>query len=416
MNPTLRRSLLIAVLVLVVIGFFYVIYLVFFKPGAIVNLNNGPTGNVNGLPGIGNGNVNGLPQVNVNALPLVNGLPEGQQPSSVADGGPTYVDAVVTTASSDLTTSSDNTFRFYDRTSGQFYELNTDGSGKTLLTDAVYRDVRNITWSPDGTQAILVFPDGSKILYDFANKKQTTLPKELNDFSFSPRSDQIVSKFLNAANLDDQWLMVSRPDGSQAEAAEHLGENADKVTTAWSPNSQMIAMYEKSVSGELSEIVFLGARGENFPSANIEGRGFTPEWSPDGRRLLYSAYSPNTNDNPRLYLMNASAEAVGTNLIDLGLDTTADKCTFSGSGLTVYCGVPYYLNPGSGPQPELSAGVPDNIYRIDLLSGSAQLIARPIDRDLNQRFTAGNLQLSADERTLFFIDQATGTIQKIQLL
>ncbi|MBI2984265.1 MAG: PD40 domain-containing protein [Candidatus Kerfeldbacteria bacterium] len=413
MTPTLRRILLIAAFVLVTLAFFYVIYLVFFKPTPIVPVNNG-VGNVNGLPTVGNGNVNRVGLPNANALPIVNAVPPGQQPSNVAEGGLTITDTVVPGASSDLTVGGKG-LRFYDRDRGQFYELSPDGTTKTLLTDDVYRSVSDIDWSPNGQQAILSFPDNSKVLYDFEAKKQTTLPRELNDFFFSPQSDQIVSKFLNPTNADDQWLLVSRPDGSQSETVEHLGENASRVTTAWSPNNQIIATYRRSTTGELSEIIFLGAKGENFRSATIEGKGFTPLWSPDGRRLLYSAYSPNTNDNPHLYIMDGSPDSLGTNLVDLGLDTTADKCAFSQSAYTIYCAVPYYLNAGSGPQPELSAGVPDNIYRVDLLSGSAEIIARPVDRNGNQRFSAANLRLSPREDLLYFVDAATGTIQKIQL-
>lgn len=415
MNPTLRRILLIVAFALIVIGFFFVIWLVFFKAGPVANVNNGNVGNINGLPGIGNGNINGQPTGNVNILPIVNGLPEGQQPSNVAQGGPTYTETVVTASSSALIASTSSDLRFYNRETGQFFKIAPDGSAQTLLTDDIYRDVQDIDWSFDGSKAILTFPDGAKILYDFSTKRQTTLPRELNEFSFSQDSDQIVSKFLNGANADDQWLMVSNPDGSQAEAVEHLGANADGVTTAWSPNNQIIAMYQKSASTNLSEIIFLGAQGENFQSATIEGRGFIPKWSPDGRKVLYSSYSEFTNNNPHLYLMNGSPDALGTGHVDLGLDTRADKCTFSSSGLALYCAVPYYLNPGSGPQPELSAGIPDNIYRIDLLRGSAELIARPIDQNLNQRFSASSLQLTPTEDALYFIDQNTGAIQRISL-
>lgn len=209
--------------------------------------------------------------------------------------------------------------------------------------------------------------------------------------------------------------MVSNPDGSQSTAVEHLGENADKVTPAWSPNNQVIATYQKSVGSDLTEVIFLGANGENFPSATIQGKGFTPKWSPDGRRILYSAYGADTNENPRLYMMNGSPDSLGSNVIDLGLDTSADKCVFSTTGFSLYCAVPYYLNPGSGPDPSLSADIPDNIYRIDLLRGSSELVARPIDQNLNQRYSARTLQLSPTEDALFFIDSATGSIQRVRL-
>lgn len=412
MNPTLRRILSIALFVAITVGIGYLIYVVFFKPIAPPGANNA-VGNVNGLPTIGNGNGNFAVAPDVNALPIVNGLGP-QPPSDIANGGPTFTSTVNPNVSQGLTNGPGD-LRFYDRTLGQFFKLSPDGLTKELLTDAVYREVQDIDWSPDGNQAILTFPDNNKILYNFADRRQTTLPKELNDFAFSPQSDKIVAKFLDGSNLDNQWLMVSRPDGSQSSTAEHLGENADQVKPLWSPNNQIIATFQDAVDDLHSDIIFLGQNGENFKSATVNGRGFDPKWAPDGRRMLYSVYSQDTEDNPHLYLMNASPESIGTGNLDLGLDTSADKCTFSGSGVTLYCAVPYYYNPGSGPAPDLSAGIPDNIYIVDLLRGSSTLIARPVDQNLSQRFSAYNLRLSPQEDYLYFTDALTGTLEKIQL-
>ncbi|MBI3572847.1 MAG: PD40 domain-containing protein [Candidatus Kerfeldbacteria bacterium] len=417
MNPHLRQILLIAAFAVLIVAFGYIIYVVFFKPAVPVLLRNNRNEFVNGLPALGNGNVNRLgPTGNTNALPIVNALIPAQSASKIANGGPTFSDTLVGDVTSGLAPSGDHTaLQYYDQVTGQFFHLAPDGSSKTLLSDVVYKDVQQITWSPDGNKAILEFPDGSKILYDFGAKKQTTLPKELNNFSFSPSSDQLVSKFLDAANQENQWLVITKPDGSQSQTVEHLGANAGLVIPDWSPNSQVVATYQKAADGAHSEIVFLGANGENFPSLTINGRGFAPNWSPDGQRLLYSAYSSVTDDNPRLFITNGSPSGLGSNTYDLGLTTSADKCTFSLNGSAVYCAVPYYMNPGSGPQPELSAGIPDNMYKIDLNTGAATVIARPVDRNLNQRFSAANLQLTPREDALYFTDAITGTVQKIQL-
>lgn len=416
MSPNLRRTLLIAGFILVSLGFLAVIFFVFFRSAPINGNTNQVGGNTNGLPGIGNGNINGVVIGNINALPNINGLPISTTPTLIASGGATTTETIVPASASGVTAVGlEGGLQYYDQNTGKFYRLSPDGLSKSELTDVVYAGVDRLTWAPSGNQAILEFPDQSKILYDFTTKKQTTLPKELNGFSFSPASDQMVSKYLDGSDPTNQWLIVSKPDGTSSLSVEHLGENAGKVLSTWSPNNQIIATYEKTVNTDQSEIIFLGAQGENFPSVNIEGRGFTPKWSPDGRRLLYSAYSAVTDDNPHLFLMSGSTSTLGSGLLDLGLDTTADKCVFSSTGSTIYCAVPYYLNPGSGPQPELSAGVPDNIYRIDLTSGQAELIARPVDSKLNQRFSATNLQLTAGDTYLFFTDAATGSIEKVRL-
>jgi hypothetical protein len=416
MNPSIRRILLIAAFVAVIIVFGYIIYVVFFRPEKAPP--GGENGNViiNGLPVPGNGNINRIIPTNTGALPNINAIQTGEEISRIANGGPTLTQTIVDQTSTGLTVNpANNALQYYDPATGRFYQISPDGLSRTALTEDTYPGVQTIAWSPNGTLVIMTFPDGSKILYNFATDKQTTLPKELNDFSFSPQSDQIVSKYLDARDADNQWLMVSQPDGSDSKSAEHLGANAGKVITNWSPNNQIIATYQKSTDTERTDVIFLGASGENFQSANVEGRGFTPKWSNDGRQLLFSSYSSITNDNPHLYLMNGSPETLGTGQIDLGLTTTANKCTFAQSGLTIYCAVPYYLNPGSGPQPELSAGVPDNFYQIDLRTNSSRLIARPIDSNRSQRFSAGNLFLSPAEDALFFTDTVTGTIQRVQL-
>lgn len=415
MNPTLRRSLEIAAFAAVVVGIGWLIYFVFFRPSLPITPRNRPGGITNGLPTPSNGNVNRVrPPIVTNALPVVN--TGATQPSTVANGGPTLTTTLAGNNAGTLRLNNDsNQLQFYDKQTGQFFQLAPDGSTKSLLTTDTYPNASDIAWSPTGGQAIISFPDASKVLYDFATKKQTTLPKELNDFSFSPQADRIASKYLDAANRENQWLVVSRPDGTQSQTAEHLGQNADRVRTDWSPNNQVVATYEKTTNTDQSEIIFLGANGENFPSVTVPGRGFLPNWSPDGRRLIYSVYSQVTDDNPHVYIMNGLPDTIGTNILDLGLDTSADKCTFDVTGQSVYCAVPYYLNPGSGPQPELSAGIPDNLYRIDLRSGTASLIARPVDANRAQRYSLTNLQVSPSGDALYFTDAVTGAVQKIQL-
>lgn len=415
MNPTIRRALIIAGFVAVTVGWFTVIYLVFFRPGPPLALTNNTNGLVNGLPVPGNGNVNRVvPVGNVNALPNINGTAVG--PSAIARGGATTVAEITATASSGLTTLTDQSgLQYYDQATGQFFKLSADGSQKTILTSDTYPGVQTVAWSPNGKQAILAFPDDSKVLYDFQTKKQTTLPKELHDFSFSPQSDQIVSKYLDPTNTDNQWLVISKPDGSQSLTVEQLGANAGSVTTGWSPNNQIVATYQKSTNSDQSDIFFLGNQGQNLPSVTVQGRGLVPTWSPDGRRFLYSTYSSMTDDNPHLYIMNGQPDQLGAGLLDLGLDTRADKCTFSQNGYSIYCAVPYYLNPGSGPQPSLSSTIPDNIYKIDLLTNTSSLIARPVDQHQTQRFSATSMQLSPSEDVLFFTDTRTGTIQSIRL-
>lgn len=415
MSDRTKKIILISFFVLCVALFIWLIYLVFFRPAkTTTNVNN--VNNANGsLPGTQNGNINRVIRSPDATLPEQNPGTNTDQAQPIADGGPTQTQTVVDQFSGGMMVNPNtNTVQWYDRTTGKFYRLGPDGQ-PVLMTDAAYIGANSVNWSPNGNQAIITFPDGSKILYDFTTKKQTTLPTELNNFSWSPQSDQIVSKYLDSNNTDNQWLVITKPDGSQSQTVEQLGANADRVIPTWSPNDQVVGTYQKSVNSTQSQIYFLGTQGENYPSALVDGLGFIPNWSPDGRKLLYSTYTADNNNNPHLFIMNGSADKLGTGMIDLGLDTWADKCAFTSDSMTVYCAVPYYLNEGSGIHREFSQGVPDNVYKIDLTTGVSQIIARPVDSDLQQRFSMTNLQLNADGSYLYFTDAATGTIEKIRL-
>jgi len=409
MSERIRRILLIVAFVLVVVGLFWLIYLVFFRSSPVTNGNTN-TANINGLPPLANGNVNRTPGTNVNTLPLVN-----TNPDRFANGGPTVVEPVISTPTSGATVTTGGELAYYDRPSGKFFKIGADGVTKTALTDAVYKEVETVTWDRAGNKAVLTFPDDSKVMYDFVQKRQVTLPRELNEFMFSPDGNQLVSKYLDVKDADNQWLMVTKADGTGAQSVEQLGENARKVTSSWSPNNTVVATYEKSVTSSTSEIIFLGKNGENLPSTQVDGRGFLPNWTPDGTRLLYSVYNEFTDNAHHLYIMDGTAEGLGRNIIDLGLDTRADKCTFSQDNYTVYCAVPYYPVSDSGPVPSLGYSVPDNIYKIDLLRGSTELIASPVDEGRRRRYSIGTMNLNQEESILYFTDVQTGYVNRILL-
>jgi len=414
MSERLKRILLISGFALVIVGMLFAIYWVFFRPTS-TPVGNVNLGNINGLPGVGNGNVSVLPNQNSSNLPFIDTSNTNVGLSRVADGGATVADTVVAGNAGSIDSGAGRGLQYYDEETGSFFVLSPDGTTRTLMTDAKYPAAEDIAWSPDGQQAVLTFPDNSKIVYDFVKKKQTSLAPELNNFSFDSSGKNLVSKYLDPVDKSNQWLIVSKNDGTSPQSIEPLGENADSVIPAWSPNNQVIATYEDAVSNSQSSVLFLGRNGENLPSVNIQGRGFLPLWSPDGRKVLYSSYSELTNDSPHLYIMDGGTDSLGRNIIDLGLDTWANKCVFSQNGYSIYCAVPYYLRAGSGLQPSLSDDIPDNIYEINLLRGSTRLLARPVDSLGAQRFSIGALRLSADESSLFFLDKQTGSVQRVQL-
>jgi hypothetical protein len=324
-----------------------------------------------------------------------------------AQGGVTRTTKISNVISQEPTLNKNGNLQYYNKEDGKFYYLDSNNNA-IILSDKVFHNIQNITWSPIKNKVILEYPDGSNILYDFNQEKQVTLPKQWKDFNFSSSGNQIVSKSIGL-NPDNSWLVTSNEDGTRAKIIEQIGKNADTVYPSWSPNNQTIAMYTKGVDFNRQEVFFLGLNNENFKSTTIEGRGFQYQWQPKGEKLLYSVYSSSNEMKPMLWIVDAQGENIGNNRKSLNLETWSSKCTFANSK-ELYCAVPKSLEPMSGVFPELADSTVDNLYKIDLNTGLKKLIAIP-----DKNFNMSNLIISNDNEELFFTDSKTNNIHKIQL-
>jgi sugar lactone lactonase YvrE len=371
------------------------------------NLNgnvNRPTGNTNGeLPNVNSRNVNGT-TANTNA-----------GPDTIANGGNTKVQTLVTANAKDTVVDGKGNLRYYDSVTGLFYQLDANGNVVPLGTQK-FPSAESVTWSPDRNQVIVSFPDDSKLYYDFNLKKQATLPKEGTNFSFAPTGTQIAFKF-NATDPNNRYLVVSNPDGTDITPIESLGENGSKVQVSWSPNNQVIATYAPGLNGSEQEVYFVGKNGENFKSTVTAGRGFEGSWSPTGRQIVYSTYSADSNFNPVLHIVDAQGDSIGANNHSLDLQTWSDKCTFSQDGNQVYCAVPDpgQLPAGSGIYRDQATNVKDSFYVVDLTTGSKTKLAAPVGTDGSTNFSAVNLGLSPDQQTMYFTDAASGRVMSLRL-
>jgi hypothetical protein len=332
----------------------------------------------------------------------------GQEASDTAIGGVTKVDNLVNSPTISPTLSKDgNSVQFYNEDDGKFYIVNENGD-IIPFSDKVFHNVSNVNWAPNKTKAVIEYPDDSKIIYDFSTDKQVTIPKHWEDFTFSSDSEKLVNKSLGI-DPDNRWLVISDSDGSQTEALEEIGLNDKWVIPYWQPNNQSVGMYTQGVDSNRREVFFIGQNGENFKSTIVEGWNFEPLWSENGDKLLYSVASPKDNLIPKIWIVNATGNNIGTNRTNLQLETWASKCSFADND-TVYCAVPTDLDPMSGVfSDEMSKMTSDELYRIDISSGQKTLIATPED-DTN----ISSIVVDSNQETLFFTD-SSGQIQKIKL-
>lgn len=413
MSPRLRQVLLILGFIVLIAAMGAAIYLVFFKtpqarvPEAIPPVET--TREETGLPAAGLGAPPGTASPEGTAeIPRAQTLP-GAKP--VAEGGVTQTQALTSARVTAPTLSQDgNGMQYYDKADGRFYRISTGGDVERI-SDKKFANVENVTWNAKGSSAVLEFPDGSNVVYDFSAGKQVSLPRHWEDFSFAPRGDEILAKSIGI-DPSNRALVITKTDGSNTRAIAALGDNADKVIPSWSPNDQVIAFSDTgpTLSGFGRKMIIpIGKNEENFKGLVVEGFDFQPLWNTQGDALVYSAVGDTNGYRPMLWAVSGRAQSIGDNRKSLGVETWADKCSFT-SGTTLYCAVPQRLPANVGLQRQLSAQSADAIYRVNVETGSAELVAIP---DTPQ--SIDHVSVSEDGGNLFFTNASTGILQILRL-
>lgn len=384
----------------------YTIYAVFFReekpPRGLVNVN-GRLVNVGEFP-IANINVN-RPPVNINVpreLPVL---------SEIAQGGNTRVTRIVDHQVQGIAVVGSQ-LRYYDQDEGKFYQISADGTVKNLLTEEKFPQVREVAWSPSAKEAILTFPDGTNLFYNFEKKTQVTLPKEMKEIRFSPTGTEIGFEFVTDQS-DKNFLGISNPNGSELRRVELLGEQSRNVEINWSPTKQVLANFRKTSGADQQEVYFIGLYGENFKLLEVPGRGFEGTWNKAGDKMLYSTYSSENDFNPELRIVDVGGDRTGQNETSVGLATWPSKCAIGSQ--SAYCGVPDALERGSGIFPELAQNASEAFWKINLRTGEKTKLANPLSEEGIGGFNAERVFLSSDEHLLYFVDRNTKQLHSIRL-
>jgi len=400
-----KKILIITGFIISVIGIGIILYFMFLAPSV-------QTTPVAGITNTG-GQTGGLPTAGLGQP--VTETPEGEvtlpEANEVAHGGLTQTTILTSAAVTDVTLSSDGqSMNYYDPSDNRFYTIGSDGS-VTKLSNKQFPDVEDAAWNQDGSKAVIEFPDGSNVVYDFTNETQVTLPQHWEDFEFSPNQDQIIAKSM-PTDADSRMLVVANDDGSGAKAVQALGENADKVQISPSPTDQVIAFSDTAgdQNGFGQKMIYpIGKNQENFKGLTVDGLGFESLWSQRGDVLLYSVYSSSSDYKPLLWVVDGTVNSIGENRRSVGLNTWVDKCVFSGNS-AIYCAVPQSLESNAGLQRTLYNATPDDVYKIDLTTGRSSLVARP-----SENMTMENLQVTEDSSLLYFTNAADGRLGYIKL-
>ena len=328
--------------------------------------------------------------------------------SQIAEGGAATATLLLTnTEIVSPTMTRDGTLAYYDPADGHFYTINSHGD-VTLLSQARFPNAENVTIANNATAAVIEFPDGSNVVYDFISAKQTTLPSHWEDFSFSEDGSEIATKSIGN-DASNRSLVITATDGSHTDVIAALGENDDKVDVNLSPSGNVVAFSATGYtqSFDQNQLYLIGQTGDAVGSVTVVGANFSAIWSPDGTNILYSVSDASNNYRPSLWYTDSRGDRHGGIRLHLGPETWVEKCTFA-SASTIYCAVPRIVADGSGDNHSLVTS-PDTLYQIDLPSGKATPLGYAAAET-----AMFNLTVSENGNTLYFQD-ASGRLLSMKL-
>ena len=331
-----------------------------------------------------------------------------RSPDLVALGSTTSVQTITPFPSDFVNLAANGTdVNYYDPDTNRFFQIDQNG----FIVDAgsqVFAEVENATWAPSGSSAVIEFPDGSNIVYDFATNDQITLPAHWENFDFSPDSSKLAFKSM-AVDIDQRWLAVSDLRGGSTRRIRALGRNGGMVNVNWAPNNQVVATYDETRGLNRSELFFVGFNDENFPLSKLNGLKFEGNWTPSGDQMIYSIINETTNFNPQLWVVDGMGPTMGQNRKPINLQTWTDKCSFV-TDTEMICGVPQSLPQGAGLIRSVADDIADDLYMVNIQNGSTRLLASP-QEDLQVK----KLVISEDGDRIFIQDNFTNQIKSIEL-
>jgi hypothetical protein len=419
MSDRLKRVLFIIGFVLFATAVGLVLWVVFFRPASGPGTNspggivNEPGGFGGTLPGSGPGQ--GGTTVPQGGTGGIGGTGGTGGTGTGTSGGPGLPVAQTVLLRDGVTqavspTADGRGARYYNPDDGKFYRVAPDGVSVAMSTQS-FSGVQEVVWGNSSDQAILEYPDGTKLSYDFRTQTQTTLPKHWNEFDFSPDDKSIVAES-DAVSPGSRYLIITDPSGQNPRAVEPLGDNASKTFPAWTGNNQIIAYAETGSSQgfDRQEVILVGQNHENYRALQVEGRGFTPLWSPNGSRVLYSVWNAGSDYRPELWISGGDPDTINKDRAKLDLQTWADKCVWADNA-TVYCAVPDSIPTGAGLQRELFATLADSFYKLDMNTGTKTPLGKP------EGLSGGamNLVITSDKRHILFTDSQTGNLYDFKL-
>ena len=309
--------------------------------------------------------------------------------------------------------------RFVMQDSGHVFDLPLDSPGSIAraVSNTTIPELSTAVWSEKGNGLILqyldraviktvhlAFPPATTTITTSGPVKLQFFPNGIYQIAVSP--DGSAATYLVASGSGSDGY-IAKADGTQGKKLFTLP--LSQLLLAWPAASTMLAQ-TTSASG-VPGVVF---------SVDAKSGGAVP--------LVYAPGITATADRDFAYLIYQTVNLGSRNAyvrdIKSGLNTqlvftpSPEKCIWSGVlASTMYCAAPVtYVDPNFlDLWHQGTASAADTVFKFNVLTGAAQLIAAPGGKDGGEQSDIAELSVSPDDRYLLFVRKGDRSLWGVRL-
>ncbi|MEK7598855.1 MAG: hypothetical protein AAB474_00150 [Patescibacteria group bacterium] len=299
-----------------------------------------------------------------------------------------------------------NGVRFVLRQTGHVADIGPQGEEQTRISNTTIPKIFQAQdWSPDASRAILkYFVEGDVRIISAEFKATSTqavvLPASLTSLAWAPDRDRIV--YLLPSENGSRTVGAD-PDNTKQK--EITGSPFQDWEISW-PEKNTLS-YLSRPSGIALGFLFKYDLEKGIFEKVIGGvYGLEAGWSPDGQKIIYSAYDAG-GQKPKLFFYDVKNKIAG----DLETATLASKCVFAKTKKSVYCAAdqnpPQALYPDEWLRGKVS--FVDIFWEINLETGEKKIINSEGFFDINR------IGISADDKFLYFSNKYDNSLWSLKL-
>jgi hypothetical protein len=307
----------------------------------------------------------------------------------------------------------DNMVRFVEKQTGHLYEIDPLGKNLKRISNTTIPNIFEISWSPNGKNAVLRYFKNEKINNFFASFTGSTT----NGLFFSEK----IKSILTSQNKKIYYLQENNSLGFVTESDFGL---KNKRQIFISPFTDFVLIPEdKNHVGLLTKPSFfskgflysLNTATKNYTKILGGIFGLNALWSKDGEKIFYTESLISKKG-----VKNKILDVISKKELNLNIKTFPEKCVWSKLNKNIlYCASP--INPPKGEYPDdWYQGIVqfnDNLWKINYKTGEMFVL---FEFDQLSKKEGGidvvNPFLSKDEEFLFFINKKDGSLWSLNLI